>query len=305
MERIAVWLSGPRHRVILLGAAMFMVPLLMPLGAALVAFATLVKGTREGVLSAIAAAALLTAVSLFGGGQPLILFITTALVLGAVVGAATLVGRSDSLDFAFQLGTLLLAVLAAVLAALPVGGQVADLFAPEFARALVAAGAAGPEEAQATAEAMSRLLFGLALGGMLISLSVALLLARWLEGLARPPQQVGRNFRALQAGRLVTLVASAVFVGALFTGGLGALGNAALVLLLAMMLQGLAVVHGLATRYALHAGWLVVVYVLLLPWTPLSPFALMGVATVGYLDNWFGFRTRRGGMPPPNGNTGN
>jgi hypothetical protein len=298
MERIAVWLSGPRHRVILLGAAMFMVPLLMPFGAALVAFATLLKGTREGLLSAVAAATVLAVVGLISGGQPVILFATAVLVLAAVVGAATLVGRSDSLDFAFQLGTLLLAGLAAVLATLPIGRQVAEAFAPEFAGLLTATGVP-TDEARATAEAMSRLLFGLALGGMLISLSIAMLLGRWLEGLARPPQQIGGNFRALQAGRLVTLLASAVFIGAMFTAGFGALGNAALVFVMAMVLQGLAVVHGLATRYALHVGWLAVLYVLLLPWTPLSPFVLMGLATIGYLDNWFGFRTPRGGSPPP------
>lgn len=297
MERVAAWLGGPRHRVILMSAALFMVPLLMPLSAALIAFATLLKGPREGALAAIGAAAVLGVVMAVTGGQALAMFAASVLMLAVMVAGASLVGRSGSLDFAFQLGTLGFAGLAAVLAGTASGQALAGEIAQEFAQALVNAGAASGEATQ-VADMVARLLFGLALGGMLFSLTMALLLGRWLEGLARPPQQVGSNFRALQLGRLVTIVASVVLVGALLTQGAGALGNAAVVFVLALVLQGLAVVHAVAMRLGLHPGWLVLVYASLLLPTRLSAFVLMGVASTGYLDNWLGFRRLREPRPP-------
>ncbi len=297
MERVAVWLGGPRHRVILIGAVLFMVPLLMPLSAGLIAFATLLKGPREGALAALGAAVVLSVVMAVSGGQVLAMFAASLLLLAATVAGASLAGRSGSLDLAFQLGTLGFALLAAVLAGTPTGQTLAGQIAPEFAQALVNAGAAA-DEAAAMAEMVARLLFGLALGGMLLTLTMALLLGRWLEGLVRPPQQAGSNFRALKLGRLVTIVASVVLVGALLTQGTGALGNAAIVLVLAMVLQGLAVVHAVFKRMGLHSGWLVLVYVLLLPLTQLSAFMLMAVASTGYLDNWLGFRRVRERRPP-------
>ncbi len=297
MERVASWLGGPRHRVILIGAALFMVPALMPLSAALIAFATLLKGPQEGALAALGAAVVLGAVIAVTGGQGVAMFAASVLMLAVMVGGASLVGRSDSLNLAFQLGTLGFGVVAALLAGSATGQSVADQIAPQFAQALVDAGAAAAEASQ-VAEMVARLLFGLALGGMLFSLTMALLLGRWLEGLVRPPQQVGSNFRALQLGRLVTIIASVVLIGALLTQGTGAFGNAAIVFVLAMVLQGLAVFHALASRMALHAGWLVLVYALLLLPTPLSAFMLMGVASTGFLDNWLGFRRLRAPRPP-------
>ncbi len=294
MEKVAAWLGGPRHRVILLAAALFLVPLFMPLAAALVAFATLLKGPREGTIAALAAAGVLGAVTAIqGGAQGLALALSAVVILGAVVGGASLVGRYGSLDFAFQAGTLVLGALAGVFAALPAGREIAAQVAPELARAF---GGGGAEAAQ-VAELVAGLLFGLAFGGLLISLFVALLLGRWLEGLLRPPPRAGLEFRGLKAGRLVSLIVSAVFVGALFTEAGGGLGNAAIVFVLAMTLQGFAVTHWLAGRYTLNRAWLVLVYALVLLPTPLSPFAVMAMAATGYMDNWLGLRRASGGPP--------
>lgn len=296
MEKVAAWLAGPRHRVILIGAALFMVPLLMPLAAALVAFATLLKGPREGVIAALGAAAVLGVVSAIqGGAQAFGLFASALMILGLVVSGATLVGRSGGLDMPFQLGTLAFAGLAGVLAATPAGQSLAGQVGPELARALTGAGADQGQAAQ-LGEMIASLLFGFALGGMLLSLTVSLLVGRWLEGMARPPASAGENFRALQAGRLVTLVASAVFVGAMLVQG-GGLGNAAIVFVMAMLVQGLAVAHAMAQRHTLNRGWLVLLYALLLLPSPLSPFAVMAIAATGYMDNWLGIRRPRGGPP--------
>lgn len=299
MEKVAAWLGGPRHRVILLSAALFLVPLFMPLAAALVAFATLLKGPREGVIAALAAALVVGGVSAIqSGAQGLALAMSAVLILGAVTYGAILVGRSGSLDFAFQAGTLVFGALAAVFSALPAGREIAAQVAPQLAQAF---GGGGSPEAAEIGQMVAALLFGLALGGLLLSLFIALLLGRWLEGVVRPPPRAGLEFRGLKAGRLVTLVVSVVFIGAMFTQGGGGLGNAAIVFVLAMTLQGFAVTHWLAARHELNRGWLVLVYALVLLPTPLSPFAVMAMAATGYMDNWLGFRRPAGGPPAAGG----
>lgn len=298
MEKVAAWLGGPRHRVILLAAALFLAPLFMPLAAALVAFATLLKGPREGVIAALAAALVVGGVAAIqSGAQGLALALSAVLILGAMAYGAILVGRSGSLDLAFQAGTLVFGALAAVFSVLPAGREVAAQVAPQLAQVF---GGGSPEAAE-IGLMVAALLFGLALGGLLLSLFIALLLGRWLEGMLRPPPRAGLEFRGLKAGRLVTLVVSVVFIGAMFTQGGGGLGNAAIVFVLAMTLQGFAVTHWLAARHELNRGWLVLVYALVLLPTPLSPFAVMAMAATGYMDNWLGFRRPAGGPPAAGG----
>ena len=77
----------------------------------------------------------------------------------------------------------------------------------------------------------------------------------------------------------------------------GGLGNAAIVFVMAMLVQGLAVAHAMAQRHTLNRGWLVLLYALLLLPSPLSPFAVMAIAATGYMDNWLGIRRPRGGPP--------
>lgn len=287
MQRVAEWLGGARHRAILLAAALFMVPLLMPLAAAMMAFVTLLRGPREGALASLAAAAVLGLVTLLSGGAPMASFIAALAVLLAVVGATALMRRTDSLSLAFQVAVLGAAVLAS-LVALSLRASGADRqLAEQFAELVQTAGAAGAE-AEQLAAMLVQVLPGLAMGGLLISVTVALLLGCWLHDLAVGRESVGARFRRLTVGRLITLLASAALIAALLAGGWVA--NAAVVFVLAFVLQGLAVVHA---QVALR-GWpplvLVGLYALLLLPTPLSPALVTGVMTVGYLDNWLGFR---------------
>jgi uncharacterized protein YybS (DUF2232 family) len=100
------------------------------------------------------------------------------------------------------------------------------------------------------------------------------------------------RFRDLNLGRVLALTMAVASVIAMLTGAIW-LQNLAFVIFAMFWLQGLAIIHWLHAERRLPLAVVIFVYVLI-PF--LNALLVMGLAVVGYIDAWFGFRRRKPGI---------
>ena len=121
-----------------------------------------------------------------------------------------------------------------------------------------------------------------------LALIVALMLGRWLQFMAFPPGDFGREFRAISLPAWVLALAVAV----MWAGGLRdvvMLSDLLMVAILLYAVVGLAVIHGVLFVRGMSAGWRVPVY-LLIAFFP--PEALATLALIGVVDTFVHFRVQ-------------
>jgi hypothetical protein len=94
------------------------------------------------------------------------------------------------------------------------------------------------------------------------------------------------RFRDLNFGRVLALTMAVASVIATLTGAVW-LQNFAFVIFAMFWLQGLAIVHWLHSQGRLPLAVVILVYALI---PLLNALLVMGLAVVGYIDAWFGFR---------------
>ena len=97
------------------------------------------------------------------------------------------------------------------------------------------------------------------------------------------------RFRDLNFGRVLALTMAVASVVAMLTGAVW-LQNFAFVIFAMFWLQGLAIVHWLHSQGRLPLAVVILVYALI---PLLNALLVMGLAVVGYIDAWFGFRQRK------------
>lgn len=97
------------------------------------------------------------------------------------------------------------------------------------------------------------------------------------------------RFYNLNFGRVMALIMAVSSVISVLTGALW-LQNLAFVAFAVFWLQGLAIVHWLHAEGRLHALVVALVYILI---PLLNAVFIMALAVAGYVDAWFGFRTRK------------
>lgn len=295
------WLMANRLNAVLSAAVLAVLPLLHVASAGVVGLVALRAGGLEALLIMAGAGALLALLGAVSGLGVLTLVLEIAGLWLAVFLLAALLRRKGSLPLAAEIATLVAALGASVfLLAVPdpvtVWRSVLDPMLQPLLAELQAGQAAST--AAASTEALLTRLAGIMTGmtgAMAVLLSMlALLLARWWQGLLENPGGFGRDFRAWRNGRLATLAASLVFLAALLLSG-PLVENLALVVLPLLLFQGLAVVHALARLRGLNAGWLVGLYVfMLLP--PLALQVMSVLAVLGFVDEVFDFRARFAGL---------
>jgi hypothetical protein len=124
--------------------------------------------------------------------------------------------------------------------------------------------------------------------GLLLSLVVTVILARWWQSVLFNPGGFGPEFRCLSLPRgLTAAVALAVVMSLAYTGPYHWFFRDMLVILVFMYLfQGVAAVHRVVERRELSGAWLAGMYVLML----LLPQAALLVACLGMADAWLGRR---------------
>jgi len=281
------WLVAHRAARVGLIAGLLPLPVTSVLSAALVVTVTIAKGWRVAATDCLLALVVLGLVTIFVDGawqQVALSGISTwaaAMFLGALTGA---------------FGSLTLSLQALVMVGvLGLGGFAAIVDDPtafwesilaSFAEQMSQLGMplADPGAVLELAPFMS----GLVASSIVMSSTLALLLGTWWAGGAR-----GTGFRALfveiRLGYVVGGVAALAGLAALF--GMGQVaGNVLLVLGIGFVFQGLAVVHWLVAARGLPWVFFIPVYLPLFLGASLLVLTLFVLATIGFIDNWYGLR---------------
>lgn len=284
MKGFVEWLAARRYRMILLAAALVLVPGIGIVGQAVVAFAVLWRGTGEGALIAIAATALIVVALSIAGGEPATRSVVVILSWLPVFALAALLRSSRSLSLTVQTATVVVATLVTLVFLFGDPVSSAREFLTVYAAEVVG------QLSEDAIVALSHILTG-ALGAVALLVSLgALFIGRAWQASVHRPGGFSLEFRDLRLGTVVLGIASVVFVTAGLS-GLPVLQNLTLVLLSAYLLQGLAVVHAFvaSTTSGLGTLWLASTYLALIV---LMQFAVPAVAGLGFLDSWFNFRSR-------------
>lgn len=139
--------------------------------------------------------------------------------------------------------------------------------------------------------AMSKWMTGMVAAGFFLQLMASLLLGRWWQSLLYNPGGFRDEFHQLRLPRPLALLTIAVVallsVGASF--GRPLLDYIAMLLIMAYLLQGLALAHGIRAKLEANHGWLVGMYILLIFG---MQYVVLMLATVGVFDAFVDFRAR-------------
>jgi hypothetical protein len=134
---------------------------------------------------------------------------------------------------------------------------------------------------------------------------LGLFVARWWQAALYNPGGFGEEFRALRLGRGYGIIVLALLAVLPFFTGASLAANLLMVLAAPLLVQGLAVVHGVRALKRARPAWLVGFYVLFILAMPQS---VLVTACIGLVDIWADIRRRvapsgpvgpAGGTPAP------
>lgn len=286
MLEFARWITERDYRAALMAAGLALLPMLAPLSCAVLALAALQRGPAAGWRAAAGAAVLLAAVGWAAGMHPLAAVISAVTIWAPTLAVTQLLIRSGSLSAAARLATFGALALAGTWAlAAPVQGEPWQSLVNELVGPL--ATQAGVDVA-VLAERLLALLPGIMAASLLVVSLGGMFLAMWLHAGLAKPGAFGEAFRSLQLGPVIGGVGAAALIAGLM-GGPAVAMVVALPVGAALMLQGIAVMHGMVRIRGLGRGWLIGGWLTLVV---LSPWALMAFAFYGLLDTFLDTRRR-------------
>lgn len=133
---------------------------------------------------------------------------------------------------------------------------------------------------------------GMVAAGLVLSLTITVLLARWLQAMLFNPGGFGEEFRALAVPRWLVVATVACLAGAVLLEGAlaGWLRDLVFVGMTVFLFQGLALCHLLVKVRGWAGHWLWFMYALLI----FLPQFILFLASVGFADAWL----RRGRVDP-------
>ena len=303
MKFLAAYVLKGRMQAIVVVAVMAVLALLLPplsyLSGASVALVTLRSGPKGGLqlslMAALAVAALMLVLRqppLFGGIFLLVLWLPVV-ALATSLRRTSSPGRSISLAMVFGVMVLLGLVLAIDDPTQWWLEMLRQLLEPMLQQVP----ADEMPEVEANLLVLAGQMSGVMAAGMMASLLGCLLLGRWWQAQLFNPGGFGEEFRALKFGQALAAAVVAIAVANLLwqQGDGGLLRDLLALAQVAFALQGVAIAHTLSRRNKVHRGWLVMLYVLLVMF---MGQAVLLLAIVGTLDNWFDFRNRFGRGKP-------
>jgi len=300
MQALASFVMRGRSQAALVAAVAALLSLMVPLAAlissAAVALVTLRQGAREGLLVGIFAglASGLLAFAALGSPAPAVGF---ALALWLPVWLTALgLRHGRSLSLTVQ-GSALIGLAILVGLHLKIAEPAvywAELLEPVRA-SLVSGEILDEAGSQALVGQLARWMTGIFAASFYFQVLLALFIGRWWQAALYNPGGFGAEFRVLRLHPAAGLLGAASFVAFYLTGEAG--WSAELVLLVSplFLLQGIAVVHALATSFRLQRAWLIGFYALLVL---AMPHAELLVAGLGFADIWTDIRAKlrgRGG----------
>ncbi len=294
MRFLAAFIMQGRMQAIAVAATSLMLALLLPplslLSAAVVALMTLRMGWREGLnalLAAALAAGLLGAIVLGNFVFPALYGLILWLPMWAV---ALLLRQSRDLGLTLELMTCL--GVAAVLLAYSVHPDPAGFWFDRmqllFGHLWSQAGL-DPQSLQAQIQVVARYMTGVMAAGMVSSLVLSLLWARWWQAVLYNPGGFREEFLGLRLHSPLAYFTLALTAVALVFGGQWQEGlvNGLLVLFVLYVALGTAILHAILTARG-QKWWLYGMYFLML----FIPHVFLPIALVGFLDTWFDWRAR-------------
>jgi hypothetical protein len=154
-----------------------------------------------------------------------------------------------------------------------------------------------PQELEQTFRQVAPVMTGMLAAAMVLSLLLALIIARYWQSVLYNPGGFADEFQRLQLGKVPALVLVGLLAGA-WIGQSDLLMELGLVLLVVFFIQGIALVHGLTRQLTMNRFWLVGMYVLLVI---AMPQMMMMLAAFGAMDSMFDFRARLGNRPGSGG----
>ena len=290
---IAAYAMRGRMQAVMLAALFAVLAMLLPplliIGSAVVGLVTLRLGARRGlevmaggvVVAALAGVILLHDPAL---GLASLLFWLPVLMLGL------LLRYSVSLSFTVQVA-LIIGLLPPLLEWIFLsshGGNWLHLLDP-LRQALTESKMLEPEQVTEVMNWLSIWLGAFMAGGLFLQVCLGLFLARSWQAKLYNPGGFRQEFQALRVTR--PLIFLATVIGLLMLFGSGSQWSLvrilAVLLMLLLFFQGLAVLHSLLSRSRAGEAWLLGVYALLLF---ALPYMSVAVAATGYADAWLDFR---------------
>lgn len=296
MRLLASYVMRGRSQAVMMTTFLGVLSLLMApisiLSSAVVALVTLRQGTRDGllvvVLSAVACA--LVALLSLGNVAPALGFFALLWLPAWLLGA--LLRTSRSLAQALQ-GALLLGVALIVVYYAQSADPVAEwrtLLEP-FSQMLADSQLIPDQQREELVEEVALWMTGILAAVYQLQLTASLLLARWWQAMLYNPGGFRQEFHSLRLSRVLAYIGLPILLSAFLTApdGVGLiLDYAAMLLMSAFFVQGLALVHGLVGKAGGNPGWLVAMYISLL----VMPHIFVLLFVAGYGDAWFDFRAR-------------
>jgi len=267
--------------------------LILPLGllsAAVVALVTLRQGAREGGVVMAGGLLAMAALGALLFGKPLALVLVALLMWLPVWVLGLVLRNSRSLARTLEVGLMLAAGL--VLGQYLMGDPVAfwSQLLGEFLAHMADPAVLGEAEQQRLIATMAPWMIGGVASAWLLQQAMALLLARYWQAALYNPGGFRTEFHALRLRRGVLIVLPVLLLAAMLQGHTASLpAQLVLVLEAGLLLQGVALVHGLIGRLGVGIGWLVGFYGLLVVG---FPHTVTLVTIAGYIDGWLDFRTK-------------
>lgn len=294
MAGFAAWIAAMRFRRVALIAGLFPLPFVSLVSAAIVVFTADLKGWQEAFKDAVFALLVLVLIEFIAGGEQASFWFLggAALTLGFACVLGALLHKFRSLTLAVQSAVLIVILGVVVFELLTPDPQVFWLtFIENIVGQLEAQGFTGwddiPLEALAAvmtvAIAISLLMAGL------LALLLGFLMSCSLRG-----ESFAAAFQSLRLGYIVGGLAALLGIAALF--GLSYAGNMLVIVSIAFVFQGIAVLASLANRKGWKISWwgYVMTPLLLLIFLPVPAATLAtGLAAIGFIDNWYSLRPQK------------
>jgi len=297
MRSLAEWIMRGRGQAVVAVAGLAVVSLAIPLvgllSAAALALVTLRKGARESawvlVFSSLvtgAMGALLTGSVYLATAYGLLLWVPvwlTAILLRE--------GGQLALTLEAALGLGVLAVLAVYLL-VPEPAHMWQESLQRLLRPMLEHAPPGFDPAPVTQniEVFSHYMSGIAAAGSVMGLILALLLARWWQGMLFNPGGFRAEFVGLRLHAAIAYLALGSLMAALVGGGLVAeiAWNVTLLFFVLFLVNGFAILHALSASKGAKRFWLAGIYIAAF----IIPQVLLPVALFGLSDVWMNWRRR-------------
>ena len=285
MNGLAKWLAEQPARRVVFIAGLFPLPFLGLLSAAAVVMSAQLNGIRRAGIECLAALLVVAGIGWAAGMDIPFLLASAAISWLVWLALGELLNRSGSLALAIQ-ASVLIALFGLGLIYATIDDPVA--YWAEMLEALYAELRQDNVAVDADVAAQAELMSGLVMAGSLVGTVIALLLGNGLARAAGNGSQPGQ-FTRLRMGTALGVLAGVLGLAEL--AGLNT-GGALLIVGVAFMFQGMAVLGWWSQQLGWPAGWWLGLCILLVLLPGVLTILLLLFAMAGFIDNWFSLRRK-------------